>query len=417
MSDTISNDEVIERIRNSAKPLSKNNTYNFLKLKARMTSNTMSFYNDTDEEKDLILHHLDKKFIKVKSKEDIIIAGNKNLLYFSIFFSDAYVDLLYMCLKSIVANTPNINFDVLFITDASTKEKIEAFDIISNFNVDYMVTDSVDSGPLASIKKLNIFDYEKISNYSKILFFDADIICIKDLNIIFQQTLEPEKLYVCSTPNHRSPLLLAPTHGIMHLSKADAAFINENPDVVPFNAGQFLFLNSTRMQRHFSNIRWLRNAWPAEFFYEQSFMNYYFVLRSLTTPMSIKVNKQITETILNCGAEKRVTEWRIVDEQLVSVTHNPSKKANGESDLLDFIRLMRLFPGKKNIMTVSGAQKSNFSKNVLNKFSEIPEGILNEMVPMHTENTVAIHFAATLPDGVEKKTFINNYANAYKLHI
>jgi len=131
------------------------------------------------------------------------------------------------------------------------------------------------------LKKLNIFDYEKISDYSKILFFDADILCIKDLNIIFDKELEPEKLYVCVTEIHRSPLLLTPTHGIMYLTDEDAEFIYDNPDIVPFNAGQFMFLNSSRMKEHFANVRWLKNVWPDTYFYEQSFMNYYFVLKLL----------------------------------------------------------------------------------------------------------------------------------------
>ena len=38
-------------------------------------------------------------------------------------------------------------------------------------------------------------------------------------------------------------------------------FINENPDIVPFNAGQFLFMNSQRMKKHFDNVRWLRSVW------------------------------------------------------------------------------------------------------------------------------------------------------------
>ena len=275
MSESNSKEIAIENIRSKALPSSPNNIQNFSRVYARMTRNDMSFFNNNNEEKDLILHHLKQKFLKVQNENDVAVSNGKNLLYFTIFLSDSYLDVLHMCLKSIVTNTPNINFDVLFITDEISKSKIEKFDVISSFNVDYMILPSVKTGPIASLKKLNIFDYTKISEYSKILFFDADILCIRDLNIIFQKDLEPEKLYVCVTEIHKSPLLLTPTHGIMYLSKDDAGFIYDNPDIVPFNAGQFMFLNSSRMKEHFSNIRWLKSAWPDEYFYEQSFMNYY----------------------------------------------------------------------------------------------------------------------------------------------
>jgi len=68
-------------------------------------------------------------------------------------------------------------------------------------------------------------------------------------------------------------------------------------------------------------------------------------------------------------------------------------------------------------MTVSGATNSNFSKKTMLKHTIMPEGVLTEPLQMHSEQTVAIHFAATLSDGMEKKTFMNLYANAHKLHI
>ena len=403
MSNTNITNTVIDRIRKAALPTAPNNAVRISKVHGSMTENHMSFYRNTPEEKDVILHHLQQKYLKVKNTPEVVYGGGKNLLYFCIFLDDAYIELLHMCLKSILKNTPNINFDILFITDEATKAKIQSFDVISNFTVDYLVSSSVSTGPLASLKKLNIFDYEKISEYSKILMFDVDIVCIKDLNIIFEKNLDPEFLYVCSTEIHKSPLLLSPTHGLMYLSKEDASFINDNPDIIPFNAGQFLFLNSLRMQEHFKNVRWLKNVWPGEYFYEQSFMNYYFVLRSLTKPLT----KKITDPLTN----------KEFEEQLVSVTFNRQKfDPTTETQLLDFIRIGMAMRGKK-IMTVTGATNSNFSKNAAIKYAEMPEGVMSEPHLMHNDHTVAIHFAATLSSGIDKKTFINMYANAHKLHI
>jgi hypothetical protein len=416
MNDVTDQDSIIENMRKAALPTSPNNLVRVSKVYGSMTENHMSFFGNTPEEKDVILHHLQQKYLKVKNTPEVVYSGGKNLLYFSIFLSDAYVDLLYMCLNSILKNTPNINFDILFITDETTKAKIESFDIISKFNVDYLISSSVGTGPLASLKKLNIFDYEKIAEYSKILLFDADIICINDLNIIFEKNLDPEFLYVCSTEIHKSPLLLSPTHGLMYLSKQDASFINENPDVIPFNAGQFLFLNSLRMREHFKNVRWLKNVWPGEYFYEQSFMNYYFVLRSLTKPLTRKITRKVLVGVPTDHSLPSLVDKEF-EEQLISVTFNRKNyDQKTETQLLDFVRIKMLARSKK-IMTVTGAINSSFSKTAINKYTEIPEGVLNEPLLMHNEHTVAIHFAATLSSGVDKKTFINIYANAHKLHI
>jgi len=415
MSNDATNNVIIQRIRDAAAPRSNNNVFNLTKIKGRMTVNDKLLYGSTDDEKDLILGHLNQRFLKIKNtKEDYFAKDSKHLLYFSIFLNDAYVDLLYMCLKSIVANTPSINFDVLFITDEITKAKIEQFDIISKFNVDYMISDSVSSGPMASMKKLDIFDYEKISDYSKILFLDADIICIRDLNIIFNKVLQPEKLYVCSAKNiHRSTLLLTPTHGIMHLSKEDADFINKNPDSTSFNAGQFLFLNSAKMKAHFENVRWLKSAWPGPYFYEQSFMNYYFVLRSLVEPLTEKFNQKSTIIDENFTSKE---VWSEVEEQLVSVTFNIVDACANSSEE-NTPKVGSPLKNSRSKLVVSGATNSSHSRENLEKFTEMPEGVLTKPSKMHTDNTVAIHFVATHPTGEGKKKFINLYADAHKLHI
>lgn len=343
----------IEKLRTDTLPNSDLNKTIVFRLKHRMTLNSGPLYGKSEKDRDLILHHLRQRYLKTRSKENIIDTGDKNLLYFSIFVGEEeYIELLYLCLNSIVKTTPKLNFDVLFITDEATKQKIQSLDVISKFNVDYFIQDSVNSGPVASLQKLNIFDYKKISDYSRILFFDTDIICVKDLNIIFNAPLEHETLYVCSPPAYKSPTLLSPTHGIMYLSYHDAAFLHDNPNVTPFNAGQFLFLNSSRMKEHFENVRWLKDSWPCEYFYEQSFMNYYFVIRSLTKPMFTQL------------AELNKERY-----QAVSIVH----------DSIDTSPTDLMTPTK-----------------------------------IHNDQTVAIHFAAV---GENKKMYINFYTNAYKLHV
>jgi hypothetical protein len=387
--------DAIENIKRSALPDSPNNVIQLKNLQPFLLTNSYRLYNDGEKEKNLVLHHLSQKFKDVKNTEDILHATGKNLLYFSVFYQKIYIDLLEISLKSIVANTPNINFDVLIITDSDTKLIIEKLPIISSFNVDYMIMPSVDSAPMASMSKIHIFDYPRISEYSKILFLDSDTICIKDLNILFSHTLKSEKLYVSYTPGHLASRLLTATHGLMYLTKENAEFLYENTDTIPFNAGQFMFLNSTRMKMHFDNIRWLQVAWPGQYFYEQGFMNYYFIFNLLCEPLVDSSGKQ-----------------------LVTVTYNPPK-LNPSDRLQEAIsEQIRSSPSnlKKSTLIVTGATRSSFSASEISK-RPIVISELTETEKLHDDSTVVMHFAAVLPSGKDKKAFITVYADAHKLHI
>lgn len=385
----------IENIRKSALPNSANNSVQVNSLKPFMTKNKNRLYNDSDSDKDLILYHLKKRAEQVSVCPETVISTGKNLLYYSLFYSTDYVNLLEVSLASIVKNTPTINFDLLIITDAETKTFIEKLPSIKNFNVDYLVINSVESAPLASINKLEIFNYPRINEYEKVLFLDADTVCIKDLTILFSKQLILGKLYISFTPNHLSPRLLSPTHGMMYLTKEDAEFLYENTTATPFNAGQFMFVNSARMKKHFENVKWLQLAWTGEYFYEQGFMNYYFVFNQLTKPL-VDTN----------------------GDQLIVVTYNPAKP-----DTADFIQsavadeiIKKNSVGRKSLLVVTGATKSNFSKDETFK-RMVERGMIEDTTKLHNDSTVVIHFAATLPSGKTKKEFINSYANANQLHI
>ena len=55
----------------------------------------------------------------------------------------------------------------------------------------------------------------------------------------------------------------------------------------PFNAGQFLFKNCWKMKNHFHKVKKLIKKWNGEYFFEQSFMNYYFCSNNLTNYNSL----------------------------------------------------------------------------------------------------------------------------------
>lgn len=390
----------IKNIRRMALPYADNNVHQLNRLKPFINSNRQCLYNDTNTDKDLILRHSNNKFIAAKAAKNEI-RGEKNLLYFSVFLDDEYVDLLEICLNSIQKNTSNINFDVLFVTDAPTKVKIQALSVLSNFTVDYMIRETPHNVPSASMKKIEIFSYEKINQYKKILFLDVDTYCLKSIELIFNKDIIQEKLYVSCPVSYKSPALLSPAHSLMYISEKDAEYLYDNPDILPFNAGQFLFINCTRMQLHFENIIWLSRAWPDMYYYEQSFMNYYFVFNDLTKPL--------------------------VDDngnQLITISSNSSNvvisELNSENSRKIYEFITSQGANAKKLISVTGATKSSFSTDSINQIAEMLESQASHEPPetkIHNDSTVVLHFASVRPSGRVKKTFITNYINAHKLHI
>ena len=256
--------------------LRKNKSYNIL-------------YSDTVEDKEIIYIYLNERIASAIALSSAAI-GAKNLIYFSVFGSDDYVAMLGQCLKSIAALSDQSKFDLMVITDTSTKAKIEELSVVSTFpTFDYFIVDTPNTGVDASIQKIRIFEYPSISQYKKILFLDCDMLVSSAIEPVFIAEIDSALIEVASSSD--APLIDAdlPTwrslfHVLDYFSKENKAYLIANADKChPFNAGQFLFVNSLRMKKHFENLQWLMNVWPGEYYFEQSFMNHYFMLNGLTS--------------------------------------------------------------------------------------------------------------------------------------
>jgi lipopolysaccharide biosynthesis glycosyltransferase len=129
------------------------------------------------------------------------------------------------------------------------------------------------------------------------LFLDADILAARDLNHIFSNSYEHERLYVkinkqkVSFSSHSGVY-----HGLKHLTNDQLEQMKLN-NQMPFNAGQFLFLNSNKMRKHFENVNWLMSVWPGPYFFEQSFMNHYFCLYNLTDNQKFGSKVKLISTV------------------------------------------------------------------------------------------------------------------------
>lgn len=143
-----------------------------------------------------------------------------------------------------------------------------------------MITDKNPIGIITSMRKVEIYNYEHISEYNNILYLDSDIIVVENISTIFDKELNPNLLYVkteegeCVRHNHHCfSLGLYTPNQLIELEK---------DNIKPFNCGHFMFKNTSLMREHFTNILCFIKVYKGPFFYEQSFMNHYFNSKKLT---------------------------------------------------------------------------------------------------------------------------------------
>jgi lipopolysaccharide biosynthesis glycosyltransferase len=302
--------------------------------------------------------------------------GKKNLIYFTVSKEESYIELLDLCLKSIVKYTPNINFDILFITQQSFVDKIKTLPCLSKFNFDFHITDEPKDGVAASVQKLNIFYYKNINQYKKIMFLDCDILCLNPMNHLFNVEFDPKYLQVACNKNVTYDVWLQKSlfFNIDYMTKEQSDFI-EAKKPVPFNAGQFYFCNTAAMSAHFKNVLWLIEVWPDYYFFEQSFMNHYFTLNELT---KTNILNNICDFILIGGQVTLKKELNKVTEKIhpigfkkfengklkYKVPNQNNIKKNDEPIVFDYSGYYILhFIG----MTLFGSSKKVFIQKFLEK--------------------------------------------------
>ena len=264
-------------------------------LRSPFKINENSSYKNTKEDKTLISEALNEKYLQA-TNATIGKKGKQNLLYYSVGGDKQYFELLKQSIESIFEKISVVNFDVLFIAPQSWVNDIESIKPANAVFKYHIVEDSID-GIEISKNKTKIFEFSEINKYNKILFLDADILAARDLRYIFAAEYEHEKLYVKVNKQRVTFSSHAGSyHGLRHLSPEQVDEMKAN-NQLPFNAGQFLFLNSNKMRKHFENLNWLMSVWPGPYFFEQSFMNHYFCLYNLTENQKFGIKVKLISTV------------------------------------------------------------------------------------------------------------------------
>lgn len=244
-----------------------------------------------------------KKWIKTGMEIPISAdsVGEKNLIYFSAFGDPGYIDLAKPLIKGL-KNQPYKNFDLLFITDRKTKKKIEKIKELSEFNVHYFIKGKITDPVESSMQKLKIYEFEKIREYKKILFLDLDILVVGDLSRVFEEKIHPNFIYSAihkfSQNIHRTSYHTIQQYTDTHLEMLSRL------NIFPFNAGQFLFINTSTMKKHFNNINNFIKKWDGKYFFEQSFMNTYF--NTLRISNVFKFKDQFCFISINSGDKHNI---------------------------------------------------------------------------------------------------------------
>ena len=200
-------------------------------------------------------------------------------MYFTVGGKPQYVAILKFCIETIRATCDeNEAYDILVMCDENYKSNVSDID-----NIDIMITPPNKDGVQASMRKVEIFSYDKIFNYDKVLYLDCDIVVKGSLSTLFDRIVDYTKLYVYKEfviKVGMSGLYLWWNHPALLTAEIADEFTQSG--IGFFNCGQFLFGVSQQMKQHFDNVLENIKNHTGSFFYEQSFMNEYFLLTKNT---------------------------------------------------------------------------------------------------------------------------------------
>ena len=169
-----------------------------------------------------------------------------NLIYICVFYQETYIDLLKLLIQSISIKGC-INKDtthILIITSPNFLQKIQT--VVKDFilPIKYFILD-LTTLMEASCCKLNIFDYEEINLYNKIIYLDTDVLINNDLNLLFNIDIENNKLYALEEET-----INGPNHGSMFFD-----FSKYDRNISAYSAGVFYFINSSDIKILFDDTR------------------------------------------------------------------------------------------------------------------------------------------------------------------
>jgi len=203
---------------------------------------------------------------------------NMNLIYFTVGGVPQYVKLLELCLKSLFRSSPDLK-DYIEIMVMCDEDYLQYIEYLKKDYIDHIyITPKNKDHIQVSMRKIEIFSFPDISKYDRVLFLDCDIVILEDIKPFFIEELDTnsDKLYVIPEFEYHLQFYCF-KNGYRKYRTEQHNTIKKN-NLKGFNCGQYLFIQNEFMKVHFENIIKLVSTHSGDYFYEQSFMNYYFNL-------------------------------------------------------------------------------------------------------------------------------------------
>ncbi len=229
---------------------------------------------------------------------------NKNLIYITLFYNENYIKLLYLLLESIyIYGELNENTDILIYTNTNFMNKIRNSSLY-NEKLIFKINDTINNKEEASITRFDIFNFDIINNYNKILYLDTDIIVIKSIQKILDLELE-NKIYVME-----EGLINSETNywGKEIFENNNINFNNFN-DLSAFSSGFILFNNCEEIKNLFKNVKNdLLNKNKIKYeCYDQTYLIYHsFILNLYNNKL---LNQYVTTSDINIYSEKIILHF------------------------------------------------------------------------------------------------------------
>jgi hypothetical protein len=183
-------------------------------------------------------------------------SGKRNLIYLALFVNPNYVNLLELLLRSmkLYGSVDLDTTDILILTDESLHPQIEQLGRDMGFPLKFFFL-TISTKWEASCARIEIFKYEDISEYDKILYIDTDIIINRPIGTIFDLDIRSDKLYAKAEGQLGSVWWGGQFFNFPHrrtLSTWATSPINER--TTAFCAGILFFRNSSEMKLLFGAI-------------------------------------------------------------------------------------------------------------------------------------------------------------------
>lgn len=171
-----------------------------------------------------------------------------NCILCSVFYQEKYIEMFLILLESIINyGIPDDNTDILIYTSTKFMEKIKQ-NPLYNGKMKFEINDNYNSVFEASASRLDVFSFNCIKNYSKILYLDTDIIIKENINKVFDICKE-DVVYALE----EGSIDKYTDHGQTLFKDKDE--INSYKDKSGFSAGVLLFNNCLIIKDLFDKIK------------------------------------------------------------------------------------------------------------------------------------------------------------------